>query len=408
MKTLYSLILWITISQMTLGQGTRLLREPAISQDQIVFVYANDLWKVEKTGGNAVRLTSNEGAENLPNFSPDGKHIAFSAQYDGNTDVYVIPASGGEPTRLTWHPGADLVTGWTPDGKHILFSSSREGKPTQESKFYKISLNGGMEEVLPIPRAVNGRISSDGKHIAYQQIAFWDPEWRNYRGGQAKPIWIVDMDDFSLKMTPQSDNERHTQPIWMGNRVFFLSEKDYAANIWSYDPGSENLKQETFHVDFDIKNHDSNGLEIVYEQGGYLHLLDPASGKTEQLEIHVNGDFHWARERWENVNGNRLMNASLSPTGQRALFEYRGEIITVPKEKGDARNITQTSGIADRAPVWSANRLVFGCIRRIPIDDRGSGGTGSTEVNPDSFQDFSFQAEMVSRWKIYCLHGYGL
>ncbi|RZS97168.1 S41 family peptidase [Cecembia calidifontis] len=335
------------------AQGSMLLREPAISKDYIVFVHANDLWRVPKNGGDAIRLTSNEGAENLPNFSPDGKYIAFTAQYDGNTDVYVIPVEGGEPKRLTWHPGADLVTGWTPDGKYVLFTSARENVPTKESKFFRIPVTGGMEEPLPIPRAVNGRISNDGKYIAYQQIAFWDPEWRNYRGGQAKPIWVVDLETFELKMTPQADNERHTQPIWHGNRVFFLSERDFANNIWSYDPATSDLKQETFHKDFDVKNLDSNGTEIVYEQGGYLHLLNPATGQTKQLEIHIKGDFHWARERWHEVNQRGLLNASLSPTGQRALFEYRGEIITVPKEKGDARNLTNTSRAAERAPVWS-------------------------------------------------------
>ena len=335
------------------AQGSMLLREPAISKDYIVFVHANDLWRVSKTGGDAVRLTTNEGAENLPHFSPDGKHIAFTAQYDGNTDVYVIPVEGGEPKRLTWHPGADLVTGWTPDGKYVLFTSARENVPTKESKFFRIPVNGGMEEALPIPRAVNGRISGDGRHIAYQQIAFWDPEWRNYRGGQAKPIWVVDLETFELKMTPQTDMERHTQPIWHGDRVFFLSERDFASNIWSYDPATGDLKQETFHKDFDVKNLDSNGTEIVYEQGGFLHLLNPATGQTQQLEIQIKGDFNWARERWHEVNQRGLLNASLSPTGQRALFEYRGEIITVPKEKGDARNLTNTSRVAERAAVWS-------------------------------------------------------
>ncbi|MBW3468027.1 S41 family peptidase [Arthrospiribacter ruber] len=347
------LVVFCLLFQEAMAQGTRLLREPTISEQYIVFVHANDLWRVDKNGGKAIRLTTNEGLEQLPHFSPDGKQIAFTAQYDGNTDVYVMPVDGGEPKRLTWHPGADLVTGWTPDGKHILFTSARENVPTKESRFYKISAEGGMEEALPIPRAVNGSLSDDGKKIAYQQIAFWDPEWRNYRGGQAKPIWIVDLEDFSLKMTPRSDNERHTQPIWHGDKVFFLSELDFASNIWSYQPDMEELKQETFYADFDVKNLASNGKEIVYEQGGYLHLLDPISGETKQLEIEVNGDFHWARERWVDVNGRGLSNASLSPTGQRALFEFRGEIITVPKEKGNARNLTNTSKSAERAPVWS-------------------------------------------------------
>jgi tricorn protease len=334
-------------------QGSRLLREPTISQEKIAFVYANDIWLVDKNGGQAVRMTSNEGAESLPKFSPDGRHIAFTAQYDGNTDVYVIPTTGGEPKRLTWHPAPDLVSGWTPDGKSILFTSSRSGVPTKESQFYTVPHEGGMETPLKIPRAVNGQLNAAGTHIAYQQIAFWDPEWRNYRGGQAKPIWIVDLKDMSLKLTPQTDNERHTQPIWAGEKVYFLSERDFANNIWSFDPKTDQLTQITKHVDFDVKNHDSNGEELVYEQGGYLHLLNLKSGNSKQLSIEVTGDFHWARDRWETVNPRRLTNASLSPTGQRAIFEYRGEVITVPKEQGDARNITQSSGAADRAPIWS-------------------------------------------------------
>jgi tricorn protease len=337
------------------AQGTQLLRQPTISNSQIVFVYANDLWIVAKEGGDARRLTSNEGLETNPHFSPDGKTIAFTGQYDGNTDVYTIPTEGGQPLRLTWHPGADNVTGWTPDGEFILFSSSREAVPTLESKIYKINKAGGMEESLDIPRAVAGEISDDGKYIAYQQIGFWDAEWRNYRGGQAKPIWIVDLKKFSLKSTPQTDNERHTDPVWLNGLVYFLSERDYANNIWSFNPTTNELKQQTFHSDFDVKSLDAGGGQIVYEQGGYLSVFTPTNGTNKRLIIHVRGDFHWARERWEEVKPTSLVNASLSSTGQRALFEYRGEIFTVPKEKGDWRNISQNSAAADRWPVWSPN-----------------------------------------------------
>lgn len=336
-----------------LSQGTMLLRQPTISNDHVAFVYANDLWIVGKDGGDARRLTSNEGAESNPHFSPDGKSIAFTGQYDGNTDVYLIPTEGGQPQRLTWHPGADQVTGWTPDGAEILFASGREGFATQESKIFKINMKGGMEEALAIPRAVAGEISEDGKYIAYQQIGFWDPEWRNYRGGQAKPIWIVDLKNYSLKMTPQTDNERHTDPVWLNNVVYFLSERDYANNVWSFNPATNELKQQTFHTDFDAKSLDAGGGVIVYEQGGYLHVLNPSTGATKKLTINVRGDFHWARDRWEDVQPGSLQNAGLSPTGQRAVFEYRGEIFTAPKEKGNWRNITNTSGAADRFPVWS-------------------------------------------------------
>lgn len=340
------------ISQ-SMASGTLLLREPTVSQESIVFVYANDLWIVGRDGGDARRLTSNEGAESLPSFSPDGRSIAFTAQYDGNTDVYLVPAEGGQPRRLTWHPGADLVAGWTPDGEYVVFTSGRESVPTRESKFYKIHKDGGMPEALPIPRAVSGEISPDGKYIAYQEVGFVDAEWRNYRAGQANPIWIVDLEDFSLVATPQANHERHMKPIWLGQKVYFISERDYAANIWSFDPATQALRQETYHSDFDVKNLDSGGGVIVYEQGARLHLFNPATSEIRTLEIDVRGDFHWARARWQDVRPNALQNASLSPTGQRALFEYRGEVFTVPKEKGDWRNITGSPGAADRFPVWS-------------------------------------------------------
>lgn len=335
------------------AQGTMLLRQPTMANNQVAFVYANDLWLVSSAGGDARRLTSNEGAESSPHFSPDGKWIAFTAQYDGNTDVYLIPVEGGQPQRLTWHPGADNVTGWTPDGEFVLFASTREGVPTQESKLYKIKRTGGMEDALIVPRAVAGEISDDGKFIAYQQIGFWDAEWRNYRGGQAKPIWIMDLKSYSLKMTPQTDNERHTDPVWLNGVVYFLSERDYANNIWSFNPATDELKQQTFHVDFDAKSLDAGDGQIVYEQGGYLNILTPATGATKRIVVNVRGDFHWARERWEEVKSTSLANASLSPTGQRALFEYRGEVFTVPKEKGDWRNVSHNPAAADRYPAWS-------------------------------------------------------
>ncbi len=335
------------------AQGTQLLREPTISQDYIVFVHANDLWKVNRNGGDAIRLTSNIGEESYPHFSPDGKTIAFTGQYAGNSDVYVVSIEGGEPTRLTWHPGADVVTGWTPDGKSVLFRSSRTGYPTGLNRIWKISTSGGMPEVLPIPRAAEGEISADGKYIAYNPITFWDAEWRNYRGGQAQPIWIVDLKTFDLKQTPRTDNERHIDPVWYKGKVFFLSERDFANNIWSFDPKTEELKQWTFHSDFDVKSIDAGPDLIVYEQGGYLHELDPNTGKTKQLTITVKGDMSWGRERWEDVSARNLINPQLSPKGKRALFEYRGEIFTVPKENGSWRNLSKSTNAADRYPIWS-------------------------------------------------------
>lgn len=353
MRYLYLLALTLVIGQSSWAQGTRLLRQPTISQDKIVFVYADDLWISNRGETEAQRLTSAEGSESLPHFSPDGSMIAFTGQYDGNTDVYVVPTTGGEPRRLTWHSSPDFVQGWTPDGRAVLFRSSREGRPTQTSKLFTVSVEGGLPKGLAIPRAAYGELSGKGDYIAYTPITGWDPEWRNYRGGQAMPIWIVNRKTFQLKRVPQPDQERHLDPVWYKGKVYFLSERDYASNIWSFDLRNDELKQLTFHKDFDVKSLDAGPDAIIYEQGGWLHELKPASGASEQLAIEVKGDFHWARPRWEDVPANRLANASLSPTGKRALFEYRGDIFTVPKEKGDWRNLTQSPGVADRYPVWS-------------------------------------------------------
>ncbi len=352
MKKFVIAISLFAIAWQTFGQGTQLLRQPTVSKTDIVFVYANDLWKADRNGGDAMRLTTNEGYESLPHFSPDEQWIAFSAQYEGNTDVYVIPATGGSPKRLSYHPGADFVQGWTPEGE-VVFRSTRIGYPTRLNRFYKIGLEEASPTLVDIPRVAYGEISPDGKYIAYTPITFWDPEWRNYRGGQAMPIWIVNMETKELIRTPQLDNERHLDPVWFKGKVYYMSERDYVSNIWSFDPVTKAEKQITFHKKFDVKSLDANADRIIYEQGGYLHLLDPESGNAKQVAINVQGDMNFARTRWEDVKAGNLRNPNISPNGKRAIFEFRGDIFTFPKEKGNWRNLSNTSGVADRSPVWS-------------------------------------------------------
>jgi len=348
----YLLLIALMISSYGFSQGTRLLRQPTLSNTDVVFVYANDLWKASLNGGDAIRLTSDDGYESNPHFSKDGKMIAFTAQYDGNVDVYVVSADGGEPKRLTYHPTGDFVQGWTPDGK-VLFRSGREGKPTQTNKFFTISAKGGMPEALEIPRAAYGEISEDGKHVAYTPITSWDAEWRNYRGGQAMPIWIVNLKTKELTRTPQKDKERHVEPVWHNGIVYYISERDYTSNVWSFDMNSKQEKQITFHKKFDVKSLDANSNGIVYEQAGFIHRLNPTTGETNQIVINVKGDMNYARPRWMDVTGRDLTNPNVSPNGKRAIFEYRGEIFTVPKENGTWRNLTNSSGVADRSPIWS-------------------------------------------------------
>ena len=351
----YLILIFVTLicTSPLFADGTMLLRDPSVSDQHIVFVHANDLWVVDREGGEARRLTSSEGAETNPRISPDGEWVAFTGQYDGNSDVYIVPIIGGEPTRLTWHPGNDVVQDWTPDGESVIFMSGREGYPTANTTFFTVSVDGGTPEKMPIPFGFAGTISPDGTKMAYQPYRFWDPEWRNYRGGQAQPIWVFDMETHDFLQTPRTDRERHTSPVWIGNTIYYLSERDFANNVWSYNLDTEEEEQLTFHSDFDAKNLAAADDIIIYEQGGYLHSLDPETHETEQLVIHARGDMNWSRPRYTDVPSTQLMNARLSPTGQRAVFEHRGEILTVPKEHGNWRNLTNSSASAERAPVWS-------------------------------------------------------
>lgn len=339
-------------SLFSFSQGTQLLRQPTLHGDDVVFVYANDLWKASIQGGTAIRLTSDEGYESNPHFSNDGKLIAFTAQYDGNVDVFVMPSEGGEPKRLTYHPGGDFVQGWTPDGK-VLFRSGREAQPTMTNKFFTVSIDGGLPEALDIPRAAYGEMSPEGTHLAYTPITGWDAEWRNYRGGQAMPIWVVNLKTKDLVRTSQPTKERHLDPVWLNGLVYFMSERDYTMNIWSFNPSTKEEKQITFHKKFDVKSLDASNDKIVYEQGGYLHLYNPSTGKTSQLNIEVKADLNFYRTKWDDVSARQLINPNVSPTGKRAIFEHRGEIFTVPKENGTWINLTNSPGVADRNPIWS-------------------------------------------------------
>jgi tricorn protease len=333
------------------GQGTRLLRQPDLSAEHVVFAYGGDLWIADRTGGEAKRLTSTPAVERDPHFSPDGRTIAFTSNRSGTNAVYIVPIEGGTPTRLTWYPAASYARGWTTDGSRVLYASTRETAPTGFERFWTVSRTGGPSEFLPIPWAHDGSYAADGQRMVVERVARWDEEWRNYRGGQNAALTIIDLDDLSEFYLP---NERTTdvQPVWMDGMVYFLSDRDWAMNVWRYDPNSQSLSQVTHFTDADVKWLAGHEGTLILEHDGWIHTLDPASGQTSRLDITVRGDFPWAETRWEDVS-RRATSASLSPTGKRALFEARGEIFTVPVEKGDARNLTRSSGAADRAPVWS-------------------------------------------------------
>lgn len=333
------------------AQGTRLLRQPTVSAGQIAFEYGGDLWIVDKAGGEARRLTSTPAVEADPELSPDGKWIAFTSNRSGNNDVYTMPAEGGDPRRLTWHPGNDEARGWSPDGKAVLFSSNRNTAPAAYGRLWTVPAEGGVEQVVPAPMALRGSWSSDGKRLVYDRVSRWDVEFRNYRGGQNTPLTILDPASLDEVRLP---NERtaDTQPVWVGQTIYFLSDRDYAVNVWAYDIGKPAVRQVTHFKDADVKSLAAGGGSLIIEQDGWLQSLDPASGAAKKIPVTVHGDFPWAASHWTDVSRS-IAAAALSPTGKRALFEARGDIFTVPVEKGDGRNLTHSPGAADRTPVWS-------------------------------------------------------
>jgi tricorn protease len=335
------------------AQETLLLRQPSVSERHIAFAYASNVWVVDRAGGQARRLTSFQGQSAQPKLSPDGRTVAFTGTYAGNADVYTVPVEGGEPTRLTWHPGADAVTGWTPDGKRVVFASTRQSSaPSPTQRFWTVSTEGGPEEPMPMPRAFQGHINATGTHVAYRMASSWDDERRNYRGGQNKPIWVLDLKSFALDTISRPLNSKELDPAWLGDDVYFISDRDGVQNVWKYDGRSKAVTQQTKFTDFDVKTLDAGAGVVVFEQAGRLHLLDARTGRSAPVPITVRGDFPWMMAQWKDVTA-RVSALALSPTGKRALVEARGEIFTIPAEKGDVRNLTHSSGSAERAPAWS-------------------------------------------------------
>jgi len=334
--------------------NTRLLSQPAVSQKNIAFVYASDLWVANLDGTGVRRLTSDEGIESSPAFSPDGSLIAFSAQYDGNTDVYVAPVAGGVPKRLTWHPGPDIVQCFTPDGKGILFTSPREVFTTGYRQLFTVSVDGSAPVTpLKIPNASSAVYSPDGARLIYNPLSQAFTQWKNYRGGRVSTLNIIRLGDYSLEKIPQPDGRcNDTDPMWIENTIYFRSDRNGEFNIFSYDPRSKAMKQLTNHADFPVMAASAGGGRIIYEQAGYLNMMDPRSGKSSRLTVGVTADLVETRPRY--VKGFRyIRGGSISPSGARAVLEFRGEIVTVPAEKGDPRIVTNTTGAHERSPVWS-------------------------------------------------------
>ena len=336
------------------GPGTNplLLRNPSLSQDRIAFLYADDVWTVSRQGGEAHRLTSNGNVKYGPFFSPDGSLIAYSAHLEGNTDVYVVPSSGGVPRRITWHPQGSEVEGWSPDGKNVLIASG--GLSYRHfNKLFLVHVDGsGMPEALPLPSGAQGSFSPDGSEIAYQPLTKWEPAWKRYVGGQTTPIWIVNLKTLDLVKVPR-ENSNDSNPVWVGNAVYFLSDRNGPVSLFRYDTGSKAVTAVTPNKSYDLKTLQAGPGGLVYEQFGSIHLVDTASNADTVVPIQIHGELPELAPHLAQVRADEIQNAAISPTGARAVFEAHGEIFTVPAEKGDTRNMTNTPGAAERNPSWS-------------------------------------------------------
>jgi tricorn protease len=329
-----------------------LLRDPSLNQDRISFRYADDIWTVSRQGGEAERLTSNGKVTAGPFYSPDGAWIAYSAHLNGNTDAYVIPANGGVPRRITWQPSGSMVAGWSPDGKDLLIASGAISY-RHYLKLFRIHADGsGIPEPLPLPSGFEGSFSPDGQSLAYQPFTKWEPAWKRYTGGQTTPIWIVNLKTLDLQKVPR-ENSNDSNPVWVGNAVYFLSDRTGPVSLFRYEPVSKAVKQVVPNTGFDLKSFQAGPGALVYEQFGSIHLFDLATSADQTVSIQVHGELPNLAPHRVNLTPDEIQNAQLSPTGARAVFEAHGEIFTVPAEKGDTRNLTQTSGVAERDPSWS-------------------------------------------------------
>lgn len=353
--------LFLCVGAKAQNQQPLLMQQPTLNATNIVFAYAAQLWSVSRDGGAARQLTTGPGQKSNPKFSPDGKWIAFTGQGDGHDNVYVMAAEGGQPRQLTYSPGWDTVEGWTPDGQNILFTSLRDSFSVRYKQLYTISIHGGFAKPLPLPMGYQGSYSADGSHLAYTPLPreiffgggddFMSAFVAHYHGGLAPQVWIANLADSSVVKVPH-ENASDFNPMWVGNKIYFLSARAEPISLYVYDLGTKKVSEVVQNSGMDIMSASAGPGAIVYEQFGSLHLYDLKSGHEHEVHVTIAGDFPQVRPHFEKV-AEHVLNSGISPTGARALFEAHGEILTVPAEHGSIRNITNSPGAADRDPAWS-------------------------------------------------------
>lgn len=354
-KILLSLTLFFALTLYSNAES-RLLRFPDVYENKVAFVYAGDIYTCSTDGGDAMQLTSHTGLELFPKFSPDGKWIAFSAEYSGIRQVYVMPSEGGLPKQLTYYNSVNdmpprggydyQIIGWTPDSKNVIFRGNRLPWGGRMGKYYSIAIDGGLEKELPIPRGGSADISPDGKSITFSPIDREWRTWKRYRGGRNQDIWTFNLETLEAEHIV-SNKMTDNIPVWIGNKIYFTSDREYTLNLFSYDLNSKEVTKVTNHTPFDVLFPSGDGKsQIVYQNGGYIYLLNTNTNETKKLNITVNTDGKYKQPRFENVKSN-ISNASVLPEGNGAIFTARGEIFAVPKENGRTINLTNTPGIRE-------------------------------------------------------------
>ncbi|GAA0340760.1 S41 family peptidase [Bowmanella denitrificans] len=342
------------------ASGSKMLQSPTLSKEHIAFVYAGDIYRADRDGQGVTRLTSHAADEDHPHFSPDGKWLAYTGAYDNNQDVYIIPTQGGQPQRLTWHAGKDDVVGWSEDGKSVLFTSYRETANGRTGQLYQVKVSGGLPEQVMRATVADADLSEDGRYLAYnphQPAHRGGSGWRNHRGGTTPPVWIYDLKSHSYQEIPHG-NFSDTNPLWVGDKVYFLSDRNKSRQLFAFDKGK--LNQVTDNQDWDITSADASGTDIIYAMGGELYVLDGKKGRSRKLDIRVNADLVQWRTQWQDAMPS-MTQAVLSATGKRVLISARGEIFSVPVEDGATKNLTNSSQYNERDGLWSAtgDELVY-------------------------------------------------
>jgi tricorn protease len=376
---------WSGLAQMTAAPAaTRLLRQPTVSA-----IASRSPTRATSGWSNgrrlARRITSFQGDDHESEVLAGRQVDRVQRRVQRQRRRLRRAVEGGEPKRLTWHPGAITVQGWTRDGKAIMFASSRATwAPTAAPTFWTVPIEGGIESPLALPRGYQGKISPDGSHVAYRMNTSWDEERRNYRGGQNRPVWIVDLKSFDLVSPPWTDS-KDTDPVWLGDTVYFLSDRDGIANVWAFTAKSKALRQVTKFTDYDVKAIDAGGGTIVIEQGGFIHEVDPGSGRTKPLTITAAGDFPWMMPRWEDISSRVSQHRRFRRPASARWSKRAGRFSPSQSKKGDVRNLTQSSGAAERDPGVVAGREIHFVLQRqdgrIPARARRAGWSVAAEGN---------------------------